>query len=748
MVSGVGRCTAGTLYISGEKIPLDLYTVLLIREDVITEIGHWRELPEKPERALVIPRGLEHEYALFLGAGWSGECDVKSGAGKKGARAPRTWSDEDTMSVYAMRAQSAHIKVPGAEALREHAVLALLDRSAPARLCEALWVSPDGRLASLAAEQHRPTAQMIASMSKSSSEHLRVRAARLSRDKRVLAKLLDDDSERVRRAAVCNPRSEWRDIIKTGGDGAVEPDLLTREQATLTMLSDAVSEGGIGARVAIAHPKMVDVAERMMKRGNRLATFAAANPGLRPSIALELAGEDQEVNSVLAGNSGVVGRMTTKEAESFIERLAGWGMAEEIGMVARSAKLSAAAQKRLLNSDLSEIVAWGLSGSEHISEASQMTILAHCSAVGAYNSREQILSSLCANKTCSTDVLAAADTKTPSVALAVRSNQNTSGTIRDEARRNLEALIDKRENDLREIMRETRYTKAPREHIIHINEYHIDPKPIASLVLNESVIESSAVFQKDAGVWAMGGDSIEMSGVFYGNVEHTVITLRIDPKRAQSSLETNWAVDSVGVCLNTGDGEVFQLIEPTGEMRGREVMATMDVSDAQEDTRRERMVRMAKRVTTGMDARTVITHGARLVPGGSTAVKRVKNLVEFEKMLLGKPRGYDRTTVLPLPVMPGDTLSVLLPDCKRSECVKQTLDYTRELLTCGRITEDQQDAVERWVGNLEQRASKSLAKHTLPTRYLDMLRYQAGRRRMIDMIVNGETPWHEEEREQ
>jgi hypothetical protein len=95
--------------------------------------------------------------------------------------------------------------------------------------------------------------------------------------------------------------------------------------------------------------------------------------------------------------------------------------------------------------------------------------------------------------------------------------------------------------------------------------------------------------------------------------------------------------------------------------------------------------------------------------------------------------------------MPGDTLSILLPDCKRSECVAQTIEYSNELKTCGRVTEEQRDTIERWVKKLDDRASKSLAKNTLPTRYLDMLRYQAGRRRVVDMIVNGDTPWHEEE---
>lgn len=134
---------------SGEKIPLDLYAVLIINEDGVREINHWRELPEKKEQALVIPRGLEHDPDLFRGTGWSGECDLKSGSGKRGAGTKRTWAEEDVMSVYAMRAQSAHVKTPGAEALRELAVSALLDKSAPSRLCEALWVSPDGRFAVL-----------------------------------------------------------------------------------------------------------------------------------------------------------------------------------------------------------------------------------------------------------------------------------------------------------------------------------------------------------------------------------------------------------------------------------------------------------------------------------------------------------------------------------------------------------------------------------------------------------------------
>lgn len=742
----VGRCTSGTLYVSGEKIPLDLYTVLCQRGNEWVEIKHWRELPDKPEQLFIIPTGLEHDALLFKNAGWAGEGSKATGTGKKGERAKKTWSSSDSMSVYAMRAQSEHIKVPGAGALREAAILSLLNRDAPSRLCEALWVSPDGRLAGLASMQHRPDAQMIASMARSESEHLRVRAARLSRDKRILLKLLGDSDLSVRRAAICNEKTVWEDIIKTGREGDIETELLGHRHADEIMLNDAMTEGGLGARVAIAHPKMRATAERMMQRGNRLATFAAANPALDPTRAIALAGDDMEINSVLAGNRGVVSQMTTEQAGVFIERLAEWGMAEEIGMVAQWAKLSAKKQRELLQSDLSEIVAWGLSLSANISKASQMMILAQCSAVGIYTERDGILSNLCANPKCLTEVLAASDTTMPSVAQMVKSNPNTSGTIRDEAKRNWESAVLKRETELLGLMSEAKYTRAPREHVLHVNEYKVDPKPVASVVLNERVIESSAVFERDAGMWAMGGNSIDLMGVVYSGVEHTVLTLRIDQKRAREALETNWIVDSVGVCLSTGDGEIFQLIDPVGASRGYEVGVVYDVTEGRVETRRERMVRAAKRVTTGVSLQTAITHGAKVVPGGSTAVKRVKNLVEFEKIVLGKPRGHDRTAVLPVAVMPGDTLSILLPDCKRSECVAQTLEYTNELKTCGRITEEQRDTIERWVKKLEYRAAKSLAKNTLPTRYLDMLRYQAGRRRVLDMIVNGDTPWHEEEK--
>ena len=741
----VGRCTSGTLYVSGEKIPLDLYTVLRQSESGWVEIKHWRELLDEPEQLFIIPRGLEHDAVLFKNAGWAGAGSKATGTGKKGERAKKTWSHGDSMSVYAMRAQSEHIKVSGAGALREAAILSLLRKDAPSRLCEALWVSPDGRLAGLAAVQHRPDAQMISSMAKSESEHLRVRAARLARDKRVLLKLLGDSDLSVRRAAICNERSVWEDIIRTGREGHIEPELLEHRQADEVMLQDAMTEGGLGARVAIAHPKMRVTAERMMQRGNRLATFAAANPALNPTRAIALAKDDMEINSVLAGNKRVVSQMTAEQAGMFIERLAEWGMAEEIGMVAQWATLSGEKQRELLQSDLSEIVAWGLSLSTNISKASQMTILAHCSAVGIYTEREGILSNLCANPECLTEVLAASDTTIPSVAQMVKSNPNTSGTIRDEARRNLEISVLKRETELLELMSEVKYYRAPREHVLHLNEYKVDPKPVASVVLNERVIESSAVFERDAGMWAMGGDSIDLMGVVYGGEEHTVLTLRIDQKRAQKALETNWVVDSVGVCLSTGDGEIFQLIDPVGSSRGYEVEVVSDAVEGRVETRRERMVRAARKVTTGVSLQTAITHGAKVIPGGSTAVKRVKNLVEFEKVVLGKPRGHDRTAVLPVAVMPGDTLSILLPDCKRSECVAQTIEYSNELKTCGRVTEEQRDTIERWVKKLDDRASKSLAKNTLPTRYLDMLRYQAGRRRVVDMIVNGDTPWHEEE---
>ena len=68
----VGRCTSGTLYVSGEKIPLDLYTVLRQSESGWVEIRHWRELLDEPEQLFIIPRGLEHDAALFKNAGWAG----------------------------------------------------------------------------------------------------------------------------------------------------------------------------------------------------------------------------------------------------------------------------------------------------------------------------------------------------------------------------------------------------------------------------------------------------------------------------------------------------------------------------------------------------------------------------------------------------------------------------------------------------------------------------------------------------
>lgn len=731
---------------AGEKIPRDLYIVLAARDGQWTEIKHWRELPKTPEQLFVLPRGLESATELFEQTGWSGYGSVDTGSGKKGERAPKSWRESDAMSVYAMRAQSQHIYAAGARQLRDNAIVSLLEGDSPLRLCEALWVSPDGRLASLASLHHRPSAKMIAAMAQSGSDHLRVRAARLSRDKKTLAKLLEDPSENVKRAAIANENSAWRDIIKKDRETSLLPEILGRDGADEMMLQEAIEDGGLGARVAIAHPKMAQTAQRMLKRGNRLSSFAAANPRLDVTVALDALLEDQEVCSVVAGNSGVVSRMTSKQAEGFIEILADRGMAEEIGMVARWAKLSKAAQKRLLDGDLSEIVAWGLSLSQHISEESQMTLLGHCSAVGVYSDREDILSNLCSNEKCMTSVLAAADTTTPRVAIAVKSNQQTSGTIRDEARKNWEISVAKREKELTELMKNARGVSAPRERVRHINEYGTEPRPVAAVNITERVLESSAVFQKDAGVWSMGGNRIDMNGVIYGGVEHTILTLRVDVKRAQEAMETNWIVDSVGVCLTTPEGEIFQLIEPRGHLRGREITTVDEAQEGLFETRREQMVRQAKRITTGLDSHTILTQGAKLVPGGSTAVKRVKNLVEFEKIILGKPRGQDRTAVLPIAVMPGDTLSVLLPDCKRSESIDRTLEYVRELRTCGRITEDQRDTVSLWVENLENRARKSLAANTLPARYLDMLRYQAGRRKVIDMIVNGETPWQEEMR--
>jgi len=740
----MSSCTTNSVYVGGEKIALDKYSVLRFVNGDWVLVEHWRELPLERESVLVVPAGVAHDPLAFPQASWSAQALQTEAKGKRGRNAGRGWRDEDLYAVALTRAHGIGVGAPGARSTRDAIVTQLTNGGAHIDLARAGLTSSDPRIAGLSLSIAVLSQEQLRAFAQSPNITLRVRAAQMSGDPKMLSSLAKDLHPVVRQAAARNTSTPTHVIDSLANDKELFYEIASNRSTSAEVILDMLELGGIEARAAITHPHAFERADRALRLESPLAAYAARNPNLDLDLALQKAVTSAEIAVSLATNRTAVERLGEEQAISLINTLKEHGALSSISAVCRYAKFSPDTQAQLLTTPYNEAVAIGLAGSPHLGR-SESEMLLDGTSLYPDEVADQIRLLLADNPRTTVRALLAMELSTPAVARSLSNNSSVSSAVRDEAR----SVVRSAEENARQVLKEALDGKR---HTLELETRRVvdnassgrGERPVGNLALGADICDTSLRVPPDWGLSAWGGRRLELQNHTSGRGEYvsldTRVLLRMDEKKGESLTGANAHTDPLGVLVEQEGRKYFELLLPVKETRYETPALVSDAASSEQMLTRDRMQDL-KDAVARIDKEAAALSAASYIPVVGRHARKVKLLAQAERRMTGLASGVDRVAYLPVDVAAGGVMRILEPEYKRDEAFSQARSYVADLVTRGELTAQEGDAVTislEQVGTYAKDDSKGL---TLSRRYAEMLRFKTGQAEVVERLLREDVEW-------
>ena len=740
----MSSCTSNSVYVGGEKIALDKYSVLRFVGGDWVLVEHWRELPLERERVLVVPAGVAHDPIAFPQASWSAPANQAEAKGKNGRKARRGWGDEDLYAVALTRAHGIGVGAPGARSTRDAIVAQLTNGGAHIDLARAGVTSSDPRISGLSLSIALLSQEQLRAFSQSPSISLRVRAAQMSGDSRMLTALASDKHPVVRQAAARNTSTPASVINSLAHDKELFYEIASNHSTSAEVILDMLELGGIEARAAITHPHAFERADRALRLESPLAAYAARNPNLDLGLALQKAVTSAEIAISLATNRDAVERLDEEQAISLINALKQHGALSSISAVCRYAKFSPDIQAQLLTTPYNESVAIGLAGSPYLGR-SESEMLLDGTSLYPDEVADQVRLLLADNPRTTVRALLAMEISSPAVARSLSSNSSVSSSVRDDAR----DVVRQAEENTRQVLQEALdgqwYALEPEsKRVVDNASSGRGERPVGSLALGSDVCDTSLRVPAEWGLSSWGGRRLELQNHVsrYGDAVSldTRVLLRMDERQSKSLTGANAHTDPLGILVEQDGHKYFELLLPVKETGYDTPELVFDAASSEQMLARDRM-REAKDAVARIDKEAALMTAASYIPVVGRHAKKVKLLAQAERRMSGLAAGIDRVAYIPVDVAAGGVMRILEPEYKRDEAFTQAKTFVADLVTRGELTAQEGGVVtvslER-VGNYAKDDSKG---RTLSRRYAEMLRFKTGQAEVVERLLREDVEW-------
>ena len=740
----MSSCTSNSLYVGGEKIATDKYSVLRLLNGEWVLVEHWRDMPLERERVLVVPAGVAHDPIAFPQASWSASANQVEAKGKKGRKASRGWSDEDLYAVALTRAHGIGVGAPGARSTRDAIVSQLTNGGAHIDLARAGVTSSDPRISGLSLSIALLSQEQLRAFSQSPSISLRVRAAQMSGDSRMLTALASDPHPVVRQAAARNASTPASVINSLSHDKELFYEIAANRSTSAEVILDMLELGGIEARAAITHPHAFERADRSLRLNSPLAAYAARNPNLDLGLALQKASTSAEIAISLATNREAVERLDEEQAISLINALKQHGALSSISAVCRYAKFSTDTQAQLLTTPYNESVAVGLAANPYLGR-SESEMLLDGTALYPDAVAEQIRLLLADNPRTTVRALLAMDISSPAVARSLSSNSSVSSAVRDDAR----AVVRQAEENTRQVLQEALdgqwYALEPeRKRVVDNASSGRGERPVGSLALSSDICDTSLRIPAEWGLSSWGGRRLELQNHVsrHGNevALDTRVLLRIDERQSNSLTGANAHTDPLGILVEQEGHKYFQLLLPVKETDYDTPELIFDAASSEGMLARDRR-REIKDAVARLDKEATVMAAASYIPVVGRHAKKVKLLVQAERRMTGMAAGIDRVAYLPVDVAAGGVMRILEPEYKREEAFTQAKSFVADLVTRGELTAQEGDGVTVALEQVNVYAKDDSDGLTLSRRYAEMLRFKTGQAEVVERLLHDDVEW-------
>ena len=740
----MSSCTSNSLYVGGEKIATDKYSVLRLLNGEWVLVEHWRDMPLERERVLVVPAGVAHDPIAFPQASWSAQANQVEAKGKKGRKASRGWSDEDLYAVALTRAHGIGVGAPGARSTRDAIVSQLTNGGAHIDLARAGVTSSDPRISGLSLSIALLSQEQLRAFSQSPSISLRVRAAQMSGDSRMLTALAGDSHPVVRQAAARNASTPASVINSLAHDKELFYEIASNRSTSSEVILDMLELGGIEARAAITHPHAFERADRAIRLESPLAAYAARNPNLDLDLALQKASTSAEIAISLATNREAVERLDEEQAISLINALKQHGALSSISAVCRYAKFSPDIQAQLLTTPYNESVALGLAGSPHLAR-SESEMLLDGTALYPDEVADQIRLLLADNPRTTVRALLAMEISSPAVARSLSSNSSVSSAVREEAR----DVVRKAEENTRQVLQEALdgqwYALEPESKRIADNASSgRGERPVGSLALGADICDTSLRIPTEWGLSSWGGRRLELQNHVSRYADavslDTRVLLRMDERQSKSLTGANAHTDPLGILVEQDGHKYFELLLPVKETEYDTPELVFDAATSEQMLARDRM-QETKDAVARIDKEAALLTAASYIPVVGRHAKKVKLLAQAERRMSGLAAGIDRVAYIPVDVAAGGVMHILEPEYKREEAFTQAKSFVADLVTRGELTAQEGDVVTVSLERVGTYAKDDSKGRTLSRRYAEMLRFKTGQAEVVERLLGEDVEW-------
>lgn len=737
-------CTAHSVYVGGEKIATDKYSVLRLVGGEWVLVEHWRDMPLERERVLVVPAGVAHDPLAFPQASWSASANQAEAKGKHGRKASRGWSDEDLYAVALTRAHGVGVGAPGARSTRDAIVSQLTNGGAHIDLARAGLTSSDPRIAGLSLSIALLSQEQLRAFSQSPSIALRVRAAQMSGDSRLLSTLANDPHPVVRQAAARNTSTPTSVIDKLANDKELFYEIASNRATSAEVILDMLELGGIEARAAITHPRAFERADRAIRLESPLAAYAARNPNLDLDLALQKASTSAEIAISLATNREAVQRLNEEQAILLLNTLKQHGALSSISAVCRYAKFSTDTQAQLLTTPYNESVAIGLAASPYLGR-SESEMLLDGTALYPDEVADQVRLLLADNPRTTVRALLAMDISSPAVARSLSNNSSVSSAVRDDARAVVRLAEDHTRQVLQDALDGTSYTlEHESRRIVNNASSGRGERPVGSIALGPDVCDTSLRVPADWGLSSWGGRRLELQNHVsrYGHevVLDTRVLLRVDERQSKSLTGANAHTDPLGILIEQDGRKHFELLLPVKETEYDTPELIFDAASSEEMLARDRR-REIKDAVARLDKEAAVMAAVSYIPVVGRHADKVKLLVQAERRLTGVATGIDRVAYISVDASAGGVMRILEPEYKRDEAFTQAKSFVADLVTRGELTAQEGDGVTIALEQVDAYAKNDSEGLTLSRRYAEMLRFKTGQAEVVERLLHNDVEW-------